>query len=71
MSDNAPIYSRTSETDIGNTTYVITVCNENAKETAAQKLFWIISNRISHELNRERGADSCVENNSIVLPVVG
>lgn len=51
MIEKKPIRSRTTEIQIGKTTYIVTTTfNENARETAEQKLLRLIENRIADEL---------------------
>ena len=46
-----PIRSRTTEMEIGNTTYIVTsTYNENARETAEQKFMRLIAGRVADEL---------------------
>ena len=49
---NKPIRSQMSEMQIGTTTYIVnTIFNENARETAEEKLIRVVNNRISKEFS--------------------
>lgn len=48
---NNPVRSKTTEMQIGNTTYIVTsTFKENARETAEQKLLRLIADHISTEI---------------------
>ena len=48
---NKPILSQTSEMRIGKVNYIITThYNENGSETAEDKLFRLVSNRIANDV---------------------
>jgi hypothetical protein len=51
VDENKPVLSKTSEMLIGKVTYTVTThYNENGRETAEQKLFRYISDRISADM---------------------
>ena|GEM_PF-1170213 len=53
MNNSAPVHSRTSETLIGKTKYVVTThYNENGRETAEDNLLRCVTSRVSGELKK-------------------
>jgi len=54
MTNNDPIRSRTVEMHIGNTTYIVTSFNVNARENVEQRLLRFIAERVRVDIeNRE------------------
>ena len=52
---NKPVLSQTSEIKIGKVTYIVnTHYKKDGRETAEDKLFRLVSNRISVELNNSK-----------------